>query len=127
LPVTIPDFFETNALGIYLLGHDAVVGHHIRLDEEQDSGRYSVDWTDRIALAYGGQTDFRYPFRVRAEGVRFDAMSLFYMRPDRATDYFGVDLDPSLGPLDHLKPYVSDPERFVLDTRSGELFAVRRD
>lgn len=127
LPVTLPDFFETNAFGIYLLGHDAVADHHIRLTEEQDSGSYSVDWTGRIALAYVGETDFRYHFRVQAQGVRFDAISLFYMRPDRAKDYFGVDLDPGLSPLDHLKPYVSDPERFVLEKRNGELFAVRRD
>lgn len=122
LPVDWDTFFDTNAFGIYLLGHDAVADHRIRLELRGDA--YVVDWTGRIALAYMGATDFRYSFEAHVEGVRFDSISMWYFKPEIALEYLGLEVDPALSPRDYLAPYVSDPDRFDFEERNGTLHAV---
>ena len=81
LPVDWDNFFEEQAFGIYLLGHDAVADHKIHLHSRQPDGSYTLDWSGKIALYYTGKTDFEYDFIAHVEGVRFDAISLFYVNP----------------------------------------------
>jgi hypothetical protein len=133
-PLPVPDVsnvFATGAFGIYLLGHDAVAGHRIHLHSRTADGRYVVDWTGRIALAYGGGEAFDHAFRARIENVRFDAISLYWFDPQRAHAYFGIDLDPAIPHRDIIAPFVGDPDLFDFVTEdSGEgerhTFAVRR-
>ncbi len=83
LPVDMATFFETNAFGIYLLGHDAVADHRIAMKRSAD-GSYAVDWTGRIALAYVGEHDFKYSFNARVAGVRFELdLNVLFPRQQR--------------------------------------------
>ncbi len=125
LPVDMATFFETNAFGIYLLGHDAVADHHIAMNRSAD-GSYAVDWSGRIALAYAGEHDFKYSFNARVTGVHFDSISMFYFDGSNAKEFLGVDLDANVSLRDRLAPYVVDPDQFVLEMRHGIPHAVRR-
>ena len=58
------------AFTIYLLGHDAVAGHDIRMTPSDTQGLYDIDWRGRIALAYVGEDQFNYSFRARIEAVQ---------------------------------------------------------
>lgn len=53
---------EDNAFYIYLLGHDATAHHAITFRRIADSDRFLIDWRGRIALAYAGETEYRYRF-----------------------------------------------------------------
>jgi hypothetical protein len=133
-PLPVPDIgsvFQTGAFGIYLLGHDAVAGHRIHLHSRNRQGYHVVEWTGRIALAYGGGETFDHAFRARIENVRFDAISLYWFNQERAHAQFGIDLDPGMSHQDIIAPFVADPERFTFVTENpgeGEnhTFAVRR-
>lgn len=41
---------EDPAFSIYLLGHDSVADHKIRFEATEDSKRFQIHWTARIAL-----------------------------------------------------------------------------
>jgi hypothetical protein len=133
LPIDdIDDHPTKSAFGTYILGYDAVADHRIHLHSRQTDGSYTVDWTGRIALTYAGASDgFEHDFRARIEGVRFDAISMFYYDPVFAKEHFGIDLDPNVSPRDILAPFVSDPDNFTFESRDpgngkGVLHAVRR-
>jgi hypothetical protein len=133
LPIdSIEDHPGTAAFGIYLLGHDSVADHRIHLHSRRPDGSYTVDWTGRVAMTYTGQDDaFQHEFRARVEGVRFDAITMFYYDPQTAKELFGIDLDPDVAPRDIIAPFVSDPDNFAFERRDpgngkGVLHAVRR-
>ena len=62
-----------DALGIYLLGHDACADHDVRVEGELARNLMLV-WRGRIALAYIGQHELEYAFhgtmRARFLGVQ---------------------------------------------------------
>jgi hypothetical protein len=62
---------EARAFHIYLLGHDAVADHRIRFTLQGTTGMWNLDWTGRIALAYAGDYELRYTFRVEASELSF--------------------------------------------------------
>lgn len=125
LPVDWERFFESNAFGIYLLGHDAVADHQIHLQRTSEDGVYRLDWSGRIALAYVGESDFRYTFHAHQQGVKFDSICLWYFDADIAREQLGLEIDPSLTPRDYLAPYVSDPDNFRFERRNEVLYAQR--
>ena len=126
LPVDWENFYQTNAFSIYLLGHDAVANHQIDLRRTPAEGEvYSLDWSGRIALAYVGETDFRYAFQAYQPEVRFDAICLWYFDPVIAKEQLGLEIDPALTPRDYIRPYVSDPDNFRFEQRNGILYAMR--
>jgi hypothetical protein len=125
LPKSVSDVLEHGVFGIYLLGHDAVADHLISMTRQNGDGDYAVRWTGRIALAYFGGEEFDHEFHVEAEGVCFDAISMWHFKPEVAKEYLGLDLDPKKSPRDWLAPYVDDPDRFRFEDRHGTLHAVR--
>lgn len=120
MPIDVDAVFVSGAFSIYLLGHDAVADHAITLTRTDAAGHYDLLWTGKIALAYVGETAFRYGFEARASGVRFDAINLIYFDPDKK----GKDSAPN--PRDVIARYVTDPDRFDFERRNGVLHAVRR-
>lgn len=118
LPLSMPfaDFFERQAFGCYVLGHDAVADHDIRL-RRSDDGSYALEWTGRVAQAYVGSEVFDRTFAVRASGVRLREISLWFQDVGRAREYFGIELDPTLTPRDALAPFVTDVDAFTFETR----------
>jgi hypothetical protein len=133
LPIEdIGDHPTKAAFGIYMLGHDSVADHRIHLHSRRPDGSYTVNWTGRVAMTYTGQDDtFEHAFRAHVEGVRFDAISMFYYDPAFAKEHFGIDLDRTMVPRDIIAPFVSDPDNFRFESRDpgngeGVLHAVRR-
>ncbi len=76
LPRTASEVFQSGAFGCYILGHDAVAGHDIRL-ERTGHGRFRVRWTGKVAEAYVGKEDFEHDFIVDAEDVAFVGITLW--------------------------------------------------
>jgi hypothetical protein len=108
-------FHETVGFGLYLLGHDAVADHDIHLHSRQADGSYTLDWSGRIALTYGGGTTFEHAFHAQVTGVKFDAISLFYFDVARTKEYCGVELDPNLSARDYIAPFVTNPDDFIFE------------
>ncbi|MEM6724885.1 MAG: hypothetical protein AAF598_12650 [Bacteroidota bacterium] len=72
--------FDGMAFHCYVLGHDAVAHHQIQIQEANKPFEYDIDWTGKVALAYGGDEDFRYDFIVQLRNLRFEG---FDGRPRR--------------------------------------------
>lgn len=124
LPLTLPgfsDFFTVQALGCYVLGHDAVADHDIHLHSRSPDGGYVLDWTGRLARAYAGIETFDHRFRVHATGVKLREISLWYFDVERAKEYLGLDLDPTMTPEACLAPFVPDVSAFTFETRVDSL------
>lgn len=111
------DFFAAQAFGCYILGHDAVADHDIRLHGRTADGSYLLDWTGKVARAYVGDTSFEHSFRVHASGVRLKEISLWYLDAGRAKEHLDIDLDPAIKPADYLAPFVTDVGAFDFETR----------
>ena len=65
--------FDDLSFHCYVLGHDAV-GHHkisFRLAQAGAPYHYDIDWAGKVALAYMGDEEFRYDFKVRLRNVPF--------------------------------------------------------
>lgn len=122
-PIDWETFWETQAFGIYLQGHDAAADHDIALTRAAD-GRYALRWTGRIARTYVGEYTLDHSFELSAEGVAFGAISLEYCEPKTARERLGLELDPRLGLEDHLARYVAAPGDFEIERRHGKPFAV---
>lgn len=75
---TDPD--RVPAFRIYLLGHDAVADHRVTF--RPDGAGVDVEWTGRIALAYGGDFVLRHTFRAAVRGAAFDGFGV----PDGTDD-----------------------------------------
>lgn len=121
LPLSFPfaDFFERQAFGCYVLGHDAVADHDIRLQRRTDG--YTLEWTGRLAQAYVGSEVFDRTFTVQATGVRLREISLWYHDVERARADLGIALDQRLSARDALAPFVSDVDAFAFETRVDAL------
>ncbi|GAA5497340.1 hypothetical protein Rhal01_03533 [Rubritalea halochordaticola] len=66
LPDSYQKFLDDELqFNIYLLGHDAVADHHIRLGELGDKG-YPIHWTAKVALLYSGGMKFEYSFALQS-------------------------------------------------------------
>jgi hypothetical protein len=83
---------------------EAAAFHH--LHSRQIDGSYTLDWRGRIALSYSGHTDFEHSFHARVRGVTFDSIMLFYFNVERAKEYDGIDLDPTMSARDYIAPFV---------------------
>ena len=55
----------------YLLGHDQVRGHDIRIAPGHGAGLFDLLWSGRIALIYSGEYEFRHRFRAEIRNVPF--------------------------------------------------------
>lgn len=117
LPVNAETFHETAGFGIYLLGHDSVAHHDIRLHNRLPDGSYTLDWSGKIALTYSGGDEFKHDFRAHVTGVRFDTLMLFYFDVQRVKEYCGIALDPKLSARDYIAPFVADADNFVFATK----------
>jgi hypothetical protein len=111
------DFFQRQAFGCYVLGHDAVADHDIRLHSRTSDGSYQLDWTGRLALAYGGAETFDHGFVVQASGVRLREISLWYLDEERAREHLGIELDKAITPRAYLAPFVADVDAFRFEAR----------
>ncbi len=76
LPLESNESFDDSAFGIYLLGHDAVAGHHIRFEKDESTSVFTVHWTGRIALNYSGEIDYDYEFDASISNVAFGGIEL---------------------------------------------------
>ncbi|MEL6753022.1 MAG: hypothetical protein AAFO57_03260 [Pseudomonadota bacterium] len=63
--------FDSQAFHCYILGHDAVAGHDLRFKASGAPGHFDINWTGKVALAYGGDEVYRYDFRAEARHVPF--------------------------------------------------------
>lgn len=59
------------AFSICLLGHDSVGFHRFRFERLTDSDKFKILWSGKIALSYGGQTDFKYDFKAVIGSAKF--------------------------------------------------------
>jgi hypothetical protein len=66
---------DNHAFHIYLLGHDAVASHDVKITP-QGNGLYALVWTGLIALAYAGHHDFSHRFRAEAKNMRFTGFAV---------------------------------------------------
>jgi hypothetical protein len=81
----------------YLLGHDTVADHRIRFLLREDTDRWWLRWSGKIALTYAGDEDFASRFELPFAPVRFggirapkglkepaarEALARFVERPD---------------------------------------------
>lgn len=100
-PLPLGDEVEWDdlALGIYLLGHDACAGHHIKIESAMDN-KYNIHWTGKIALAYVGEADFNYDFDVALYSVPFDG--IYYPQQWSQTEAKAM-----------LATLVKDPDAFI--------------
>lgn len=84
--------------GIYLLGHDGVADHKVKLTPDVD-GTFSLLWQGKVALEYYGGTDFKYRFSAAYKGLSFSGLRL----PDGTTEAAGREtvrqLIPDIGDL----------------------------
>jgi hypothetical protein len=71
----------------------------------------------RIALTYVDEQEFRYQFRAHVTGIRFKEIRLWYFHQERAKEYLGIDLDPSITARDYIAPFVADPDAFTFEER----------
>ena len=62
------NWFDRVSFDIYLLGHDAVAGHQIQFSRSPSSDTIDIQWDARIALAYAGETEFKYDMNARVYG-----------------------------------------------------------
>lgn len=63
------------AFGIYLLGHDGVADHKIRITPLAEQ-RYELDWRGKIAMEYVGDFDFDSDFYARSDQLTFAGIQL---------------------------------------------------
>jgi hypothetical protein len=118
LPVDWDTFMSTRAMDVFLLGHDAVADHNIRLHSRQADGSYTLDWRGQIARAYVMDDQFKYTFSAHVTGVRFREIRLWYFHKERAMAYLGLDFDPATTtPRDYLAPFVTNPDAFTFEER----------
>lgn len=68
-----PDHWPRH-FGLYLLGHDAVADHAIRITPAQSPGRYDIEWTGRIALE--GAESFDHEFEAVIKNAKFKGVKL---------------------------------------------------
>lgn len=64
LPEAADMAFGDLAFHVYLLGHDAVAGHRIRMVRRGESDRFDIEWSGKLALAYVGDFEYRHDFRA---------------------------------------------------------------
>ncbi|MEP7455215.1 hypothetical protein [Phyllobacterium sp. SB3] len=122
LPVRWDTFFDTQAFGIYLLGHDAVADHKIKLHSRTSDGSYTLEWTGKIAEYYVGKTEFEHGFIAKTEGVRFDSINLFGFDIAKARESRGTNL--AAAARNYIAPFVAEPDRFHFEERNNFLHAV---
>lgn len=59
---------------VYLLGHDAVADHRIRMKRAANENTFDIDWTARLALIYSGGNSFEYEFKAKIKNVVFQGI-----------------------------------------------------
>ncbi|TPN82816.1 hypothetical protein [Aquimarina algicola] len=65
--------FDDLAFHCYVLGHDAVGYHNISFSSAKTDMpyHYDIDWTGKVALAYMGDEEFKYDFKIQLRDVPF--------------------------------------------------------
>lgn len=66
-------FFDEQAFHCYILGHDAVACHSIKIVRASGAAHnvFDIDWDGRVALAYVGDYAYRHTFKVQMRNVPF--------------------------------------------------------
>lgn len=63
------------SFGIYLLGHDGVANHQIKISETGKDGEYTMDWNGEIALEYSALEEergcFSHKFHAQYDHIEF--------------------------------------------------------
>lgn len=101
------------AFRIYLTGHDGAADHRLRFKRGTTTGTFDIDWTGRIALAYGGRYEFEYTFRAAMVGVRFGGFRVGA----------GIGSEAAAGMF---RAACRDAEEFDLANRPGGMVMVER-
>jgi len=76
----------------YLLGHDAVADHNLTFTQTE-SGLFNIHWTGRIALAYVGETEFKYRFHADLKDVPFLGYACPRLVGESVSDHIYPPLD----------------------------------
>jgi hypothetical protein len=100
---------DDHAFHVYLLGHDAVGGHEIRI-VKGSADLYEVSWSGLIALTYGGDTVFRHRFRAEIHDAEFGGFRI-------------ENPNPSADPRVFIHPKPRPPEFAARETRARDLAA----
>jgi hypothetical protein len=67
-----PYDFETHqAFLIYLTGHDGVADHKLSISPAATPNHFDLEWTGRVALAYGGDMELSHTFRAQLPAASF--------------------------------------------------------
>lgn len=78
------NYFDARAFNhCYILGHDAVAHHQIKITKNENTNLYVVTWKGKYASAYTGHYDFERDFKVNAGGVPFQGYRGFFTEDDR--------------------------------------------
>jgi hypothetical protein len=77
---TSPLCYDKHAFHIYLLGHDTVHDHDIRIRRSAD-GLYEASWSGLIALTYAGEDVFRHRFHAELHDVPFGGFRIENLNP----------------------------------------------
>jgi hypothetical protein len=77
---TSPLCHDEHAFHIYLLGHDSVHDHDIRITRAVN-GLYEIAWSGLIALSYVGDYVFRHRFRAALHDVPFGGFRIENRNP----------------------------------------------
>lgn len=99
LPLPADWEYDDLAFSIYLLGHDSVANHNIRINR-QGNNTFRIHWTGNIALTYAGDDEFKHSFEANVDEITFDG--IYYPK-----DYTQEQALALLGTL------VQHPEHFV--------------
>lgn len=68
--------YESRAFGIYLLGHDGVAEHKIRITPSRIKNRYNLDWRGQIAQEYVGSDTFDQSFHAQSSQLTFSGIAI---------------------------------------------------
>jgi len=75
-PIDLRQHHDRAGFHIYLLGHDDVADHHINFAIGERPGVFAVSWRGRIALTYGGQSEFKYAFEAMIPSARLERITV---------------------------------------------------
>ena len=67
-PETVNEYHDL-AMGIYLQGHDSCGKHQLTFTRIEQSNRFNIDWSGKIAKTYFGDDEFKYDFTAYIRDV----------------------------------------------------------
>lgn len=74
LPLEI-ESLEDLVFETYLLGHDSVADHKIQFKLQENTNKFEIHWSGKIALVYVGDYEYKYEFEAKLSDVPFPILT----------------------------------------------------